>query len=234
MIRSKLVLTAALFAATILGVSAANANPIYIGYQIDGGALTLAAIGAGSATFLGSSGNVAFAVGGIGSPTLMEPNLGSASISVRNNSGAALATIKVFVSETDLTAVPDFLKFGFSNNGLSAGAVLVEAYLNSCSGGLCGNTIGDDVFDTTASGLVYSNSVAKAAGGAAIVAFPSGVAGPYSETLVYTIALPRNGVVNANFGVGSVNVPEPMTLSLFGAGLAGMAVVRRRKQKQAA
>jgi hypothetical protein len=32
---------------------------------------------------------------------------------------------------------------------------------------------------------------------------------------------------------GSVSVPEPLTLSLFGAGLAGMAAVRRRKKQKA-
>src|SRR4051794_8848815 len=85
--RRQLILTAALFAATMLGGSAASANPIYIGYQINGGSLTLAAIGAGSAIFSGTVSNVAFLITGIGSPTLAEPNLASGSISARDNSG---------------------------------------------------------------------------------------------------------------------------------------------------
>ena len=215
----------------MLGVSAASANPIYIGYQINGGGLTLAASGSGSAIFSGTVSNVAFLITGIGSPTLAEPNLASGSISARDNSGLALNTIKIFVSETGLTATPDFLRFGFSNNGISSAAVQVDAYLHSCSGGLCGSAIGDDVFDITPSGLAYTNSVATASGGAATVAFPSGITGPYSETLVYTVLLPRKGILNADFGAKGVDVPEPLTLSLFGAGLAGVAAVRRRKQK---
>jgi len=232
--RRKLVLTAALFAATIFGASAANANPIYIGYQIDGGSLTLGASGAGAASFTGTAGNVGLLISGIGSPFLAEPNMGSANIIARNNSGLLPSIVKVFVSETNLTATPDFLKFGFTNNHVSTGPILIEAYLNSCSGGLCGSTIGDDVFDTPALALVYNSSVAKNSVGVAMVTFPSTVTGPYSETLVYTVTLPRGGVANANFGAVGVNVPEPLTLSLFGAGLAGAAVIRRRRQKRAA
>lgn len=218
-------------AATFFGISAASANPIYIGYKIGAGALTKAATGDGSLNYNHTVSNVTFAISATGSPVLKQPDFQTAGITVRNNSGAASTAIKVYVSETNLTAIPDFLTIGFANNGLSTGNVDVAAYVQNCTGGVCGTTIGDDVFATT--NLVYSGTVARATGGTATVAFPTTVTGLYNQTLVYTFTLPKRGISNANLSVTGMNVPEPLTLSLFGAGLAGLASTRRRK-KQAA
>ena len=53
----------------------------------------------------------------------------------------------------------------------------------------------------------------------------------------YSITITGDGAggIPAGFGVrlDSVGVPEPLSLSLFGAGLAGVAAMRRRKKKQA-
>ena len=51
----------------------------------------------------------------------------------------------------------------------------------------------------------------------------------YDETVVYTFTFgPGGGNVNATIGLNAV--PEPLTLSLFGVGLAGLAAMRRRKK----
>jgi hypothetical protein len=228
--RNKLVLAAALFTAAIFGGSAAWANPIYIGYKVGGGPLTLAAFGAGAAKFEGTDGGITFAIGAIGSTYLSEPKLHSTQISIRDHTGPASTAIKIYVSETDLTAAPDLLKFGFASNGLSTGSVLLEAFMHHCSSLVCGSSIGTDIFGTTPSELLYTNPVVQGVGGTASIAFPTLITGPYSQTLVYTINLPRGGISNSNLAVTGMDVPEPLTLSLFGAGLAAMAAVRRRKQ----
>ena len=43
----------------------------------------------------------------------------------------------------------------------------------------------------------------------------------------------QTGPVTAEFDARSVSVPEPFTLSLFGAGLGGVAALRRRAKKKA-
>jgi PEP-CTERM motif len=53
------------------------------------------------------------------------------------------------------------------------------------------------------------------------------------------LALERLGLVETALwlqgilALNQVNVPEPITLSLFGAGVAGAAAMRRRKKKTA-
>ncbi len=42
-----------------------------------------------------------------------------------------------------------------------------------------------------------------------------------------------NGSCGLSFDITGTNVPEPLTLSLFGAGIAGTAAMRRRKKKSA-
>jgi len=45
----------------------------------------------------------------------------------------------------------------------------------------------------------------------------------------------QNGILTADFSVttSESSIPEPLTVSLFGTGLAGLAVLRRRKKKAA-
>jgi hypothetical protein len=61
-----------------------------------------------------------------------------------------------------------------------------------------------------------------------------------AEAALYNGMLAGTAYLNihtSNFPSGEIRgflkVPEPLTLSLFGAGLAGMAALRRRRQKSA-
>ncbi len=61
----------------------------------------------------------------------------------------------------------------------------------------------------------------------------SGATGVAEGTLFFTptSAVKTLTLTSANaFAIGSVQVPEPMSLSLLGAGLAGVAVTRRKKR----
>jgi uncharacterized protein (TIGR03118 family) len=57
--------------------------------------------------------------------------------------------------------------------------------------------------------------------------FGNGGSAGLTDSLYFTAGL--NGESDGLFGL--LHVPEPLTLSLFGAGLAGMIAMRRRKQK---
>ena len=57
--------------------------------------------------------------------------------------------------------------------------------------------------------------------------FGNGGSAGLTDSLYFTAGL--NGESDGLFGL--LHVPEPLTLSLFGAGLAGMVAMRRRKQK---
>lgn len=237
--KTKLAIAAAVLG-TLLGVSAASANPIYIGYSINGGTKNiLASNSTGIVNFNNTSpapaiSGLRFNLSATGSPFLNEPDLQTSQITVRN-SGSSSAVIRVFVSETNLTTTTDFLQTGYGNNGNSAVNIDIASYVQNCVVAGCGTTVASgDVFATT--NLLYSTTgIVPGTGGNNVDPFPAGITGDYNETLVYTFNLAVGQSVSATLALMGINqsVPEPLTLSLFGAGLAGLAASRRRKKAQA-
>jgi len=96
---------------------------------------------------------------------------------------------------------------GFSDNQLNTGFFSITGSLSDLYTSLLGDTATFSLFDTDPFDNYYD--------------FTAGVDG---------------GLINVGTGpvvVPTTGVPEPLTMSLFGAGLVGIAAVRRRK-KQAA
>jgi hypothetical protein len=175
-----------------------------------------------------------------GSPIVSDPTLMSTASAV--NMGSGSPKFSLYFSETDLTTQASDLTVGWSNNGLSA-TVTETAYVQSCVVAGCNTKIGSggDVFATTdafASRTVPGQTTADNV----TLPFPAdiGLGTSYDETLVYTFTLtPKSNSdtmagtddLNAGLNLTGFDVPEPLTLSLFGAGLFGVAAARRRKKR---
>jgi hypothetical protein len=239
---------ASLFAAAICAVSAAPASalPLYFGYKLGAGGITNQA----SSTTGGISvnglvlGSNTITASLTGTPTLAEPNLFSTEFDDRS---ANAGTVTLYFTETGLGALshPAGFVTGFSNNSLSTVSVTESSYAQACVVSTCGTTIGSgDVFSTA--NLLSTLTVAP--GGATnsgTVAFPStiGLGSLYDVTLVYTFTFTGAGNASATItlappagptgGPGNP-VPEPITVSLFGAGVLGAVAMRRRKKAKQA
>ncbi len=118
----------------------------------------------------------------------------------------------------DPLAIPDNAEFG-------AGGVCSPAFLCGASSGF----------------FAFQNSEALSFAGVAAALGDPGYNVNANDTYIFTLqafnnagALLGSDTINVVAGKGATPIPEPVTLSLFGAGFAGIAALRRRRKSRQA
>lgn len=214
-----------------LAASAANAT-VFIGLQQDAGPIvTVQSNSGGFAFFSGPFGEFeSVGVVGFGQPAVLPPNLlqggAAASNTVANSAGNPDAgTLTIYISSTDNTTPLGTVKFtsGFATVNLTPGwTETFQNYVDPGNGQYALTTLlGSATFTTVDSAM--DTKIANAGNG------------PYSVTSVVKISAPSFGSASKAVGLTAeattTAVPEPGSLGLLGAALAGFGAMLGRRRK---
>ncbi len=232
----------ALVVATIGFANCANATPVVQNVSISGGyAGEFTGPGTEDVPYPGEASGVATVSAGLSPPNVTASVLNPAGlvsdyvqmIYYYEVLGASTTLVPVTINFSIFSSVSgagDALAYGFiTGNGLGPGGLSFEGCSTNISGA-CADVTVHNYLNWQYPIAVESNTAYSIE--LFVQASYDGAGGPgsASATVDPTITVNQPGY-SLVFSPGVVNsVPEPFTLSLFGAGLAGVAATRRRKK----
>ena len=211
--------TVAALSAGLAAAATADAA-IFIGVSVNGGAVAPAATvatGPDSLAFAGVAGGYSF----LGSASAgMLPDLLFSNLIATRTRSEGVASLDIFVTETDLTQSSGLFDSGLTaNQSARPLPVTLTSYIDPLNGLYGGQTLGGPV--------TFSSATPQTLGVNSVVA----VNGPYSVTARYHVQGGAPGVSeNASIDIAEA-APEPASWALMILGFGGLgAVLRRRSQ----
>jgi len=211
--------TAAAAAAAFIATPASAS--ICIGIAVNGGAIANVGCdgGTGSVSYvnLAGPGGYNYNVGGNGFPGLSMPTLLTHTINIQQ-ANAANAVIDVYLTQQNLTSLNSSLLSTFTSNTIEGLTANITSYYSAANALWGGTQLQTAPFSGTG---VFSGANAI------------NVAGPWSETVRYSLNF--TGGPGSNFN-GTANlraVPEPATWGMMLLGFAGIGMALRRRRQPA-
>jgi hypothetical protein len=215
----KLLQSAALAAALAASAGAAHATMLTVGLQESG-------VNGGMITNEGSTTSSAIAVATTYDsfdPVTISASRGASPGRLFSNtidtSAIGAGTLNVYITEQGVTSPSGQVNFfsAFTANTVPVGWTVVEStYLDTANG----------LFTVSPADLL-SSATFTSAGTSNESNYNLTAVGPYSITELYTITATSEFSANNTIDLTST-VPEPGTLAILGAGLAGLGFIRRR------
>ena len=115
-------------------------------------------------------------------------------------------------------------------SGINLSLTTAASYIAFVTVAVPGNTTGNYLSGATSGAGFLGSSGNGGLGGAFYYTNSTGV-DPLTQATAWSSYFIPDLLFSATFGPAVASVPEPMTLSLFGAGLVGAVAFRRRKKK---